>query len=779
MAEKRRFMRAILLGAALLAPGAGGALEIDGIAFAWEGKPSYLKGLEVPGLFLEPSGRQEAVLAAAREAGAPLVLTQAFAFRPAGSAIQTGPESFDVVNLGKVHALAARARKAGVRLLLILMADSSPWGGKADYAVWAGSSNPNVFYFDFRCRDWFRAHVRELLTRKPASGGPPLGKDPAVAGFVLVDSPENTGAGEETAEQVNRWTAEMAAHVRALAPGKKLAVALQARARGVDLPDAAAQPGIDFVLLRPVSGKRQPYPFQLAARVGKPVAAVAPLAWAAAFGKGAAGCLVSAASGDPGAAPERLARLFAVLEATRPAAAGEMFLAVEAASEGGPLLRHGASAVVTVRLAEALPAAVRYGAGASLDRETPWAAAAAFHRIRLEGLTAGAEVAFQVKVRRPDGREVYSDRGRFRTAEVVRRILEPPPPPEGFIGVQGKDFVKDGRPWRYVGGNCYYLHYYPPEAAEYVFSWAGKIGFQVMRVGTFGETDRWEELSPDERRKFFVRGPGDYVEENLRNLDRVIAQAGKHGQRVIFTFSDNWKWFGGAEVWARYFGYKDKNDFYDKDEVKKAFQDHITFLVNRVNTVSGRRYRDDPTIFCWDLLNEARYERDPSGRVLAAWTDEMAAHVKSLGVKQLVTTGSEGHRAEGGAHYTGSDFLSQHRSPHVDFATFHVYPSSEHNRWNWRTTEALLKAYVEDAHEKLGKPVVMEEYGILKNQPAYDRPLWIHRMVEAFHGAGGNGSNYWMLVEPTYQWGDGNEFDPTKVDICNVFALQAEKLKLE
>lgn len=37
--------------------------------------------------------------------------------------------------------------------------------------------------------------------------------------------------------------------------------------------------------------------------------------------------------------------------------------------------------------------------------------------------------------------------------------------------------------------------------------------------------------------------------------------------------------------------------------------DHINpvALCGRVNTYNGRTYRDDPTIFAWDVLNEPRF----------------------------------------------------------------------------------------------------------------------------------------------------------------------------
>ena len=153
----------------------------------------------------------------------------------------------------------------------------------------------------------------------------------------------------------------------------------------------------------------------------------------------------------------------------------------------------------------------------------------------------------------------------------------------------------------------------------------------------------------------------------------------------------------------------------------------------------------------------------------------MSTYLKSLGVKQLVTVGSEGLRASNGSHYSGTDFILDHQPATIDYATFHVYPSGDYARWDLDTAAAILRAYVKDAHEVLKKPVVMEEFGIDKGKEGYDRPLWIYQMMKVFYEAGGDGTGYWMLAEPTYG-GDNNQLDPTQTDVCNEFVLQTEAL---
>lgn len=53
-------------------------------------------------------------------------------------------------------------------------------------------------------------------------------------------------------------------------------------------------------------------------------------------------------------------------------------------------------------------------------------------------------------------------------------------------------------------------------------------------------------------------------------------------------------------------------DFFSNPPVKQIFKDHIRAIVNRKNTINGLQYKNDPTIFAWDLLNELRDGCDQS-----------------------------------------------------------------------------------------------------------------------------------------------------------------------
>jgi len=88
--------------------------------------------------------------------------------------------------------------------------------------------------------------------------------------------------------------------------------------------------------------------------------------------------------------------------------------------------------------------------------------------------------------------------------------------------------------------------------------------------------------------------------------------------------------------------------FFSDADAKAMYKNNAKYILNRVNTVNGRAYKDDPTIIAWNLINEPRCEtwlkpaNDNCPQRMQAWLEEMAAFVRSQDANHMITVGSEG-----------------------------------------------------------------------------------------------------------------------------------------
>jgi mannan endo-1,4-beta-mannosidase len=225
-------------------------------------------------------------------------------------------------------------------------------------------------------------------------------------------------------------------------------------------------------------------------------------------------------------------------------------------------------------------------------------------------------------------------------------------------------------------------------------------------------------------------GPGKYNENIFRGLDYLLDEARNRGVRVLLALTDNWQQTGGADQMLSWATGLDQSqvvheDFFFNAKAKKIYKDHVKILLERKNTVNGREYRNDPTIFALDLINEPRCFQ--CGNLLENWIEEMATWVKSIAPNLLLTVGEEGFypdtvqgAAQGQmvsnpqgmnswAFWEGQHFYKDHASPLIDFAAIHLWIH------NWEDpTEAFakrwLKQHIADA-KALGKPLLVEEFG--------------------------------------------------------------------
>jgi mannan endo-1,4-beta-mannosidase len=363
---------------------------------------------------------------------------------------------------------------------------------------------------------------------------------------------------------------------------------------------------------------------------------------------------------------------------------------------------------------------------------------------------------------------------------------------DGLLDVTPTDtpsavFMHRGKPFCFSGSNNYYLSYKDKAMVDDVFVQAKAMGLKVMRTWAFIDRGSIDDSVPsidrsqwspygtkqgvyfqywDTTTQSVAYNEGAEKDDGLVRLDYVLAKAAEHDIQLVLVLTNNWKEFGGMDQYLKWFNLNYHHQFYTDDRAKQAYKDYAAHLINRVNTITKLTYRDDPTIFAWELANEPRcrnfgqYDRleDCKPGTITSWVKEMSEHIKALDPNHLVAVGDEGffnRPGSGTEPYSGKDgadheaFLAL---ASIDFGTFHLYPDvwSTGTRWG----NQWIVDHVEAA-QKAGKPTVLEEYGIAikrddktgKVMGGFERRRtayinWNNLML----GRGGNAAMFWMLV---------------------------------
>ncbi|MDO9710386.1 glycoside hydrolase 5 family protein [Paracraurococcus lichenis] len=308
--------------------------------------------------------------------------------------------------------------------------------------------------------------------------------------------------------------------------------------------------------------------------------------------------------------------------------------------------------------------------------------------------------------------------GRAAAPDVVPRS-----PRAGFVGVDGTQFVLDGKPFRVAGVNNHYLTYGSDQEVLRMLDDAVALGANTVRtflqpvIGSIDGTvpTIWDFQSKSETSNLGVNGRYmlywdptrggmaiNWGENGIGRFDMLVAEAKKRNLRLIVAFLDFWAFTGGAQQMRAWYGSDDKHRFFFEDPRTRAdYRRWVREIVEHVNPHTGLAYRDEPTIMAWNLMNEP--EAKPE-RLQESWISDMAAYVRSIAPNQLITSGQ--------ANVVNR--LSDVADPHLDFAVWHGYPLY------YRLTPAQFDDRIRDfcaLGQQQNKPVLLEEFGYARSHP--------------------------------------------------------------
>lgn len=313
----------------------------------------------------------------------------------------------------------------------------------------------------------------------------------------------------------------------------------------------------------------------------------------------------------------------------------------------------------------------------------------------------------------------------------------PKPAEHSFIKVNADgQFVRDGKPYYFVGTNFWYGAILGSEGEggnrerlHKELDFLKSIGINNLRVlvGADGENGIKTRVEPS-----LQVAPGVYNDTILAGLDYFMNELRERDMTAVLYLNNSWEWSGGYSVYLQWSGHGDAvvpavdgwpaymeyvKQFPQSDSAKALFANHVNYIVSRTNRYNQIKYVDDPTIMSWQIGNEPRAFSDENKEPFARWMADMAAQIKSLDPNHMVSSGSEG---AWGCEMDMNLFEKIHADPNINYLNIHIWPYN----WSWVKADSLkellprakenTKKYIDDhmvIARKYSKPIVLEEFG--------------------------------------------------------------------
>ncbi len=275
------------------------------------------------------------------------------------------------------------------------------------------------------------------------------------------------------------------------------------------------------------------------------------------------------------------------------------------------------------------------------------------------------------------------------TAAPTPAATPQPTATPGFVGASGTNFTLNGSPFRFTGFNIYQAN--SRSNCSYTMGTGTALDTALNGMGSGSEVFRaWFYQS-----EATTNGVRDWTA-----FDHTLAVARAHGKKVIVTLADQWGSCDGGS------GYK-TDSWYAGGYKTSTYSGWIVAYRTWVSQVVGR-YKNDPTIAMWQLMNEAEIKTSKSATTCAPTSDlynfaaDVSGLIRSIDTNHLVNLGTMG---AGQCGAQGGDYKLIQSIPTLSVCEYHDYGHA---------TTALPANLVNDiaACKSLNKPIFVGESGI-------------------------------------------------------------------
>ena len=300
-----------------------------------------------------------------------------------------------------------------------------------------------------------------------------------------------------------------------------------------------------------------------------------------------------------------------------------------------------------------------------------------------------------------------------------------------FVERFGSDLILHDNKFTFNAANIYDLLALPNSDRTKLLDFAIQENIKVIRFWGFNKK-------------------GTLTSGDFQEFDQVLSETAKRNLRLSVVFVNQWSDWGGID---NYFHGKNNELFYSNEVNKEEFKNYISTIINRTSLLDSVKYKDNPTILNWELVNEPRIEKDLSGTTLVTWTREMSEFIRSIDQNHLVSIGTEGFLKD----KTGISYYEDHGAylndicaiPSIDICSAHFFPKYIQGELNYSNIDAVIAMWKSVA-EKVNKPLYIGEIGYdLEQGTIQKREQFFSDIKKSLSSKQVSGGAVWgMTIEP-------------------------------